>query len=74
MSAQDQALRTDAYKVRIEKTEIAIKCHLCKEAEDILDHLVSYCKLAQSDYKQWHDNVAAGVHWNICGKYHLPAN
>ena len=52
MAAQDQAIRTNAIKARIDKTSSDSKCGLCKVKEKTIDHLVSSCsKIAQTDYK-----------------------
>ena len=59
MAAQDQAIRTNAIKARIDKTSSNSKCRLCKVKEETIDHLVSSCtKIAQSDHKERHDNVS----------------
>ena len=74
MAAQDQALRTNAIKTKIDKTAIDSKCRLCKEKEETIDHLVSACsKIAQTDYRDRHNKVASMLHWNLCKKYQLPA-
>ena len=74
MAAQDQALRTNAIKTKIDKTANDIKCRLCKEKEETVDHLISACsKIAQTDYKDRHNKVASLLHCNLCKKYHLPA-
>lgn len=74
IAAQDQALRTNAIKARIDKTSDNSKCRLCKEKDETVDHLVSSCsKIAQTDYKERHDKVAKMLHWNLCKKYNLPA-
>ena len=73
MAAQDQAIRTNAIKARIDKTSSNNKCRLCKVNEETIDHLVSSCsKIAQTDYKERHDKVASMLHWNLCRKYNLP--
>ena len=75
MAAQDQALRTNAIRAKIDKTTEDSKCRLCKEKEESVDHLVSTCsKIAQTDYKERHNKVATMLHWNLCKKYHLPAS
>jgi hypothetical protein len=74
MAAQDQALRTNAIKAKIDKTANDSKCRLCKDKEETVDHLISACsKIAQTDYKERHNKVASMLHWNLCKKYHLPA-
>ena len=75
MAAQDQALRTNAIRAKIDKTTKDSKCRLCKEKEESVDHLASTCsKIAQTDYKERHNKVATMIHWNLCKKYHLPAS
>ena len=69
-AAQDQALRTNAIKVKIDKQEGDPTCRMCKAKEESVGHLVSECsKLAQTEYKGRHDKVATAVHWSLCEKY-----
>ena len=75
MAAQDQALRTNAIKAKIDKVTEDSKCRLCKEKDETIDHLISSCsKIALTDYKEHHNKVALMLHWNLCEKYHLPAS
>ena len=75
IAAQDQALRTNAIKAKIDKVTEDSKCRLCKEKDETIDHLISSCsKIAQTDYKERHNKVASMLHWNLCKKYHLPAS
>ena len=40
--------------------------------EETIDHFLSSCrKIAQIDYKEWHNKVASMLHWNLCWKYNL---
>lgn len=49
------------------------KCSLCKEKDEKTDRIVSGCsKIAQSDYKNCHNEVAAVLHWNLCKKCGTP--
>ena len=74
IAAQDQALRTNAIKAKIDKVTEDNKCRLCKEKSETIDHLISSCsKIAQADDKERHNKVASMLHWNLCKKYHLPA-
>ena len=73
IAAQDQALRTNYRKAKIEKSTTISKCRLCKEKEETVSHIVSECsKIAQTEYKKRHDRVAATIHWALCKKYGLP--
>ena len=66
IAAQDQAIRTNAIKARIDKTSSNSKCRLCKVKEETIDHLVKSCsEIAQTDYKEQHDKVASMLHWNL---------
>ena len=67
MAAQSQSVRTNAIKDKIEKSQGDSRCRLCKKTDETVNHLLSECpKLAQSEYKNCHDNVAKGIHWDIC--------
>ena len=73
VAAQDQALRTNYRKAKIEKSGGDPKCRLCKERDETVNHLVSdRSKIAQTEYKKRHDKVAAAVHWSICKRHGLP--
>ena len=72
-AAQEQALRTNYRRARIEKDESSPKCRLCKVADETVSHIVSECKkLAQLEYKARHDRVATAFHWNLAKKYGFP--
>ena len=63
MAAQDQAIRTNTIKARIDKTSSDSQCQLCKIKEETIDHLVSSCsKIAQTDYKERHVKFASILH------------
>ena len=73
VAAQDQALRTNAIKVKIDHQAGSPLCRLCGEKEETVDHLVSSCgKIAQTDYKGRHDRVAASLHWSLCQQFGFP--
>ena len=71
-SAQEQALRTNYIKFRIDKTIDSPLCRMCGNKNETVSHIVSECSmLAQREYKRRHDNVARYVHWRLCEKYKL---
>ena len=76
MAAQDQALRTNAVKNKIDKIDISPMCRLCGEREETISHILAECKmLAQKQYRLWrHDKVAIVIHWLLCHQYGLPVN
>ena len=74
-AAQQQALRTNVIKAKIEKQPVSPKCSLCGTKEETVMHLVSGCpKLAQKQYKRRHNNVARRVNWKWCKKYELESS
>ena len=72
IAAQDQTLRSNHRKAKVEKSTISM-CRLCKEKEETVSHIVSECsKITQTEYKKRHDRVATTIHWALCKKYGLP--
>ena len=54
--AQDNAIRTNHIKARIDKTQQNSKCRLCGDRDETINHVISECsKLAQKEYKARHD-------------------
>ena len=69
MAAQDQALRTNLIKAKIDKSHDDPKCRMCREGDESVTRIISQCKkLAEKEYKTRHDNVAKAVHWELCKK------
>ena len=70
-AAQDQALRTNMVKARIEKRAgTDPRCRMCRTSNETVTHILSQCpKLAGSDYKYRHDRVAGIIHWSLCKRY-----
>ena len=66
-AAQEQALRTNYIKHRIDKVKDSPLCRLCGKRGETVQHIISECeKLAQREYKRRHDKVAKKVHWDLC--------
>jgi len=72
MAAQDQALQTNAIKVKIDKQEGEATCRMCKNREETVTHVISECtKLAQLECKKRDDKVTGAVYWSLCETYHI---
>ena len=70
IAAQDNAIRTNHNKSRIDKTQQNSKCRLCADRDETINHIISECsKLAQKDYKARHDWVSKVIHWEMCRKF-----
>ena len=72
MAAQEQAVRTNLVKVKIDKTQEDSTCRMCGKADESINHLLSECsKMAQKEYKRRHDWIGRKIHWEVCRKYGL---
>ena len=70
MVAQEQAIRTNNIKAKIDKTQENSKYRMCGKAEESVNHVLSECsKLVQKEYKRQHDWFGTKIHWEICRKY-----
>ena len=67
-AAQDQALPTNWLRAVIQRApDSSPLCRICREHNESVEHILSNCqKLANSEYKQRHDRVAAAIHWGMC--------
>ena len=69
-AAQDNAIRTNHIKARIDNTQQNSKCWLCGDRDETINHIISKCsKLAQKEYKARHDWVGKVIHWEMCRKF-----
>ena len=65
-AAQDQSLRTNVIKAKIEKQQLSPLCIMCGVKDETVGHLLCECsKMEQKQYKHRHDNVARIVHCTI---------
>ena len=71
-ATQEQALRTNYTKNKIDKTSENALCRMCCERGQSVQYIMCECKiLAQHEYKRRHDTVAKLVHWKLCKKHNL---
>ena len=69
MAAQEQAIRTNAIKAKIDKTQAKSKCRLSGKVDETVRHIVCECPmLVQREYKRRHDWVGRKIHWEVCRK------
>ena len=66
-AVQDQALRTNAVKARIENQNISSKCRTCGSHDETVQNILCSCpKLAQTEYKKRRDVVGRVIHRELC--------
>ena len=69
ITAQNNAVRTNHIKTRIDKTQQNSRCRLCGDRDETINHIMSeYSKLVQKDYKTRHDWVGNVIYWELCKK------
>ena len=69
IATQDNTIRTNHIKARIDKTQQNSKCRLCGDRDETINHIISECsKLAQKENKARHDWVGKVIHWEMCKK------
>ena len=70
IAAQDNAIRTNHIKARMDKRQRNSKCRLCGDRDETVNHILSKCcKLVQRQYKARHDWVGRVIHWEMCRKF-----
>ena len=69
MAAQNNAIRTNHIKARMDKTQQNSKCRLCGDRHETINHISECSKLAQREYKARHDWVGKVIHWEMCKKF-----
>ena len=69
-AAQDQALNTRYYDKHIIKQGTTDRCRMCHTQPETVEHLISGCQtLAEDQYCNRHNQVAAQLHLDICRHY-----
>ena len=67
IAAQNNAIRTNHLKTRIDKMQQNSKCRLYVERDETINPIISECiKLAQKEYMTRHDWVGKVIHWKLC--------
>ena len=70
IAAQNNAVRNNHIKARVDKTQQNSKCWLCGDRDETINHIISECrKLAQKEYKTRYDWVGKVIHRDMCKKF-----
>ena len=68
IAAQDNAIRTNYIKARMDKTQQNSKYRLCSDRDETINHIISECsKLARKEYKvrlEWVSKMIQMTHIN----------
>ena len=68
IAAQNNAIRTNHIKAKIDKTQQNSKCRLFYDPDETINHISEWSKLAQK-YKTIHDWVGKVIRWEMCKKF-----
>ena len=69
IAAQDNAIRTNHIKAKIDKTQQNSKYRLWSDRDEIINHIISECSKLAQEYKARHDWVGKVIHWEMCRKF-----
>ena len=63
ITSQNNAIRTNHIKARIDKTQQNSRCRLCGDRDETMDHMISECsKLLPKEYKTRHNWLGKVIH------------
>ena len=72
IAAQNNAVRTNHIKARIDKTQQNSKCKLCGDRNETINHIISECsKLVQKEYKSRDDLEGKVIYLELCKKFNF---
>ena len=70
MASQNNAIRTNHIKAKIDKIQQNSRCWLCGDRDETINHIISECcKLTQKEYKTRHEWVGKLIPWELCKKF-----
>ena len=69
IAAQNNAVRTNHIKARIDKTQQNSKCRLCGDRDETTNHIISECSKLAQEYKTRHDWVGKVIPWEMSKKF-----
>ena len=72
IAAQNNTIRINQIKARIDKTQQKSRCNLCGDRDETINNIIGECsKLAQKKYKTRHDRMGKVIHGLMCKKLKL---
>ena len=69
VATQNNAIRTNHIKARIDKTQQNSKCRLCGDRDETINHIISKCSKLAQENKIRQDWVGKVIHWEISKKF-----
>ena len=70
IAAQNNTIKTNHIKTRIDKTQQDSKCRLCGDRDETINPIISECsKFVQKEFKTRHNRVGKMTHLKMCKKF-----
>ena len=70
ITAQNNAVRTNYIKTKIDKTRQNSRRRLCGDRDEMINHIIGECsELTRKEYKTSHNWVDKIIHWELCKKF-----
>ena len=70
IAAQNNAIRNNYIKAKIDEMQQNSKCRLCGDRNEMISHIISACsKLALKEYKTRYDWMGHVIHWELSKKF-----
>ena len=70
IAVQNNALRTNYVKPKIDKTQLNNNSRLCHDRDETINHMISECcKFAQKEYKTRHNSMWKVIHGELSKKF-----
>ena len=73
VEAQDQSIRINLVKTKIDKNRGDSLCRVCRKVDESIDQLVSGCSKLAKECKRRHDNLGKIVHSKLARKCNFEA-
>ena len=66
ITAQNNVIRTDNVKSKIDTTLKNSKCGSCGDRDETVNDISKYSQLEQKEYKSRYDWLGKVIHWELC--------
>ena len=73
MAAQNQSIKTNLVKAKIDKSQGDSLCRVGRKVHESVDHIVSGCSILEQEYKRRHGNLGKIEHWKLAKKCNFEA-
>ena len=70
IATQNNAIKNNQFKARIDNTQQNCKCRLCSDRDETINYIISECSiLGQKMYKSRRNRLGKVIHRDVCKKF-----